>query len=89
MEKLSRLIAVIDSKIAATGDRTEMSFAQQRNAGHAILKELASSEGATFSDAGNDYSLRLAGIRSTCTHGHFGLLRNWQASARRRLQADV
>ncbi len=86
MEKLSRLVILIDDKLAAAGDRTVLSYAQQRVAGHAILAELASKEGASFNDTGNDYSLRLAGIRSTCTHGHFGLLRNWQASARRRIE---
>lgn len=89
MENLSRLVGLIDDKIAAAGDRNTMSYGQQRNIGHSILVELASAEGATFQDAGNDYSLRLAGIRSTCTHGHFGLLRNWQASARRRIQAGA
>lgn len=90
MDNLVRLIKIIDEKIAAAGDRSAMTFAQTRHAGHAILRDLAASEGANFRDTGNDYSLRLAGVRSTCTHGHFGLLSNWQASARRQIaQAQV
>lgn len=90
MNNLTRLICLIDEKIARAGDRQAMTFAQARYAGHSILQDLAKAEGASFQDTGNDYSLRLAGIRSTCTHGHFGLLTNWQASARRHVaQAKV
>ncbi|WP_428429507.1 hypothetical protein [Pararhizobium sp.] len=85
MNNLTRLINLIDEKIANAGDRQTMTSAQTRHAGHAILRELAASEGASFQDSGSDYSLRLAGVRSTCTHGHFGLLGNWKASARRQI----
>ena len=88
MENLTRLIALIEAKIAAAGDTMVMTNAQRRVAGETILRDLSSSEGASFAERGHDYSLRLAGVRSTCTSGHFGLLRNWMSSARRRIAEE-
>lgn len=87
VKDLQRLVAAIDAKIAAAPkyeardyDSTKLFWASM----DAILDQLREEEGATTSK-GRTVSLKLAGIRATCTAGANGVLRNWQVAARREI----
>lgn len=55
-------------------------------AGEDLLKQLERDYGARLSgDGASGYKLRLAGVASSCTGGHWGLVRNWLAAARRKM----
>lgn len=55
----------------------------------AIKGHLTNKEGARFSrKPGYDVSVTLAGIRSSCTGGDWGLLRNWKQAARMRIRRE-
>jgi hypothetical protein len=69
--ELERLIRLIDEKENEIGARN-------------TLAVLLATEHARFKD-GNEASLTLAGIRSSCTAGTHGLLMNWRNAARRKL----
>lgn len=73
--ELERLIRLIDEKEKDIGARN-------------TLAVLMATENASFKD-GNDASLRLAGVRATCTAGVHGLLMNWRNAARRKLDEMV
>lgn len=54
-----------------------------------IKTHLTEREGARFGrKPGYDVSVTLAGIRSSCTGGDWGLLRNWKQAARMRIQRE-
>ncbi|WP_206523446.1 hypothetical protein, partial [Mesorhizobium sp. M5C.F.Ca.IN.020.29.1.1] len=55
----------------------------------AILATLQNEHGATWNAGGDGYTLKLAGIQSSCTGGAGGLLRNWRNAAQRRLDTEA
>lgn len=73
--ELERLIRLIDEKENEIGARN-------------TLAVLLATENARFKD-GNEASLTLAGIRSSCTAGIHGLLMNWRTAARRKLDEMI
>lgn len=99
-ETLRRLIHLIDVSIekalADLGPRPDFNiehsgtyFAWRRReqaAYRGIVQHLVDHHGGRFTERPPDgNALKLAGIRTTCTSGPAGLLRNWQNAARRRL----
>lgn len=94
IENFERLIKLIDEKVAAApafprgpGFGSDEARKAYWAAGDRILEELAIEEGATFdgSRAWEGGRLKLAGIKTSCTAGSFGLLSNWQHAARRKI----
>lgn len=95
---LERLISVIDQELAQApaypdwhnGDTFEQRDADRRayhQAMDAIVDRIVKGHGARFNpSAAGASTLRIAGIQSSCTSGNQGLLRNWQAAARRRIE---
>jgi endonuclease YncB( thermonuclease family) len=95
---LERLINWIDGAIATApawpqwnnGDSFETRQAAQaeHHAGMArIITTLCDQHGARYNgSAASASTLRIAGIQTSCTSGTPGLLRNWQAAARRRIE---
>ncbi|ASY69366.1 hypothetical protein [Sinorhizobium fredii] len=89
MQELRRLIDLIDARLSAVPDadwRDNGAWRAARQAEAQILIDLRDSEGATFKDSGLGVTLKLAGIRTTCTAGAAGVLRNWQAAAWRNIE---
>jgi hypothetical protein len=99
-ENLERLIARIENLLAALeadvgpqpdyflSDReTYWSWSKKHRAGlDAIRARLEAEEKARFSATpGSSEALTMAGVRSSCTSGMEGLLRNWRNAARRRI----
>ena len=98
-ENLTRLVALIDRLVREAdqrcgarpdwfSDRAGYAAWDKRHSEElaAIKAHLTSQEGARFSRrAGYECALKLAGIRSSCTGGEWGVLRNWQAAARRKI----
>lgn len=95
VENLQRLIDLIDSKVAElpafpsldqSADRWE-AMKRRSAAVDVIMGELATAEGAKIRTDGSweGAMLKLAGIRCTCTQGSEGVLRNWQAAARKKI----
>ncbi len=88
---LQRLIDLIDQRLAAIPQadwRDDAGWRASQAAQRQILEDLKVSEGASYRDDGLGCALKLAGIRTTCTAGASGVLTNWQAAARRRLQTQ-
>lgn len=88
IDTLSELIGVVDAAhgsipSGAPRDLTEMRM--HRDAGDRALAGLAE-HGARWRQSGGITSLTLAGIRSTSTCGPAGVMGNWLAAARRRLE---
>lgn len=95
---LKRLIAVIDNELAQApafpdwhnGDTFEKRDADRRayhQAMDAIVERIVKDQGARYNPSAHGAStLRIAGIQASCTSGISGLLRNWQAAARRRIE---
>ncbi|MER8380683.1 hypothetical protein [Mesorhizobium sp. M1399] len=88
---VKRMIDVVDAGMAVLAtmptlaDLYENCRAQDKTA-RAILNALQNEHGATWSAGrGDGYTLRLAGIQSSCTGGPGGLLRNWRNAAKGRL----
>lgn len=88
---LERLIQIIDEKVAAAPPFPKPYEREAAEIHHAagvrILQELVNEEAATY-NGGKPWDgsrLKLAGIKSSCTSGAFGLLSNWQAAAQRRI----
>lgn len=90
--ELQRLIDLIDLRVAAvppqdTGYDLD-TWRAHWNAGEQILQDLVEQEGARYVRGTGDASaLKLAGIRTSCTGGQFGLLSNWQNAARKKISA--
>lgn len=63
------------------------SYAAHRTAGTTALQRLVTEEDARVSTRGTDLTLTMAGIRSSCTWGHSGLLLNWAMAARKQIRA--
>ena len=99
-ENLTRLVALIDRLVREggprCGERPDWPAHRARLAAwekrpgeepEAIKAHLASHEGARFSRRpGYECAVKLAGIRSSCTGGEWGVLRNWQTAARRKIE---
>lgn len=96
IDELERLIGVIDAKVAAAPPYPKEWNApgadEQRKAhsaaGDRILAELRDEEGAKGSGSKpwEGAKIRMAGVASSCTGGAFGLLSNWQAAARKKIE---
>lgn len=89
VQTLRRLIDLIDRRLNAIPDtdwRDDAAWRAARNAETQILIDLRDTEGATFRDDGLGATLKLAGIRTTCTAGAAGVLRNWQSAASRKIE---
>lgn len=91
-ENLQRLIARIDTEMPAEkpSDGIVLSYeefrAHQRELDAFILR-LVDEEGGRHSNSNGAEVLLLAGVRTSCTTGPAGLLRNWQNAARRKIEA--
>ncbi|MFN7124651.1 MAG: hypothetical protein ACK4M8_02130 [Allorhizobium sp.] len=95
---LERLITWIDGAIATApawpqwdnGDSFETRQAEQdahRIGMGRIVATLCDQHLARYNGSSSGTStLRIAGIQASCTSGVTGLLRNWQAAARRRIE---
>lgn len=81
MADLPVLIKLVGDKIA---DIEKLKFPETERAARDFIAALSRDFGARCS-AGAEYRLRLAGASSTCTSGHYGLLRNWHAAAGRKI----
>ncbi|YBV97554.1 hypothetical protein M1D80_11940 [Phyllobacteriaceae bacterium JZ32] len=87
-DELQRLIAIIDRKLEETElIRKSQDWKHIHEAAERIAAELAAETGAKFGRHYDAYTIKLAGIRSSCTSGIFGLLANWRAAARRKCGA--
>lgn len=89
VQELLRLIDLIDTRLAAVPQadwRNDGSWRAARQAETQILTDLRDAEGAIFRDDGLGATLKLSGIRTTCTAGAAGVLRNWQTAARRQIE---
>ena len=100
-DNLTRLIARVDQLVAdqaaEVGPRPDWfssTFDERRawdtadRAAWAKLEEiLERNEAARIGQSTfGSHTLTMAGVRATCTSGMAGLLRNWQAAARRKLE---
>lgn len=93
VEDLSRLIVLIDYRlvhVARWPDPKEPkddheSWNRRQRELDAIVADLVKFERARLSSTNGADTITLAGIRSSATSGPHGLLRNWQAAARRAL----
>lgn len=73
----------------ATSERRDAWWARHNHGIERIKGALSSAHGAKFRLHGScEHAVRIAGIRSTCTAGLIGALRNWQAAARRRMEKE-
>ncbi|MEP9372596.1 hypothetical protein [Mesorhizobium sp. KR1-2] len=63
-------------------------LADESQTARGVIGHLVEVEGAGLTE-GAEYRLRLAGVTTTCTAGHHGLLRNWQNAARRQIERRV
>lgn len=98
-ENLTRLVDLIDRLVREADERCgarpdwfsdRAGYAawdkRRREELEAIKGHLTSREGARFSSRpAYECALKLAGIRSSCTGGEWGVLQNWQAAARRKI----
>lgn len=62
---------------------------QQKHDPETIIDDLVTVEGAKTGNAGDARYLKLAGIRTTCTWGPYGLLSNWCGAARNKLRKEA
>ena len=65
-------------------DRAEVELAGDLPA---VIEALVEQDYAAAGFSDGAYWLRLCGVRTSCTSGHHGLLRNWQNAARRKIAA--
>lgn len=96
VDLIGKLVREADERL---GERPDWSadregwraYDDHRNAEMRVIKaHLTSKEGARFSHRpAYEASMKLAGIRTSCTGGEWGLLRNWQSAARRRVQQEA
>lgn len=64
-------------------------WGRRMDAGENAVKRLVSEHGAKFRGQGWDgYRLRLAGVSTSCTSGHWGLITNWLTAARKKLKQE-
>lgn len=63
-------------------------LADERQSAGGVVHHLVTAEGAKLKE-GAEYRLRLAGVSTSCTSGHVGLLRNWQGAARRQIERRI
>lgn len=90
MAGLKRMIDLVDAGVAVLATRPKLDEVYEdcrahQRAAEAILNSLQNEHGATWSAGGAGFTLRLAGIKTSCTGGANGLLTNWLAGARKRL----
>jgi len=85
--ELKRLIEDIDLRLCLVPDwiyEDRESWKRHDAALGKIIDHLVENEQAAFRPASfGAYSLRLAGVRTSCTSGEHGLLKNWIIAARR------
>ena len=93
IETLERLILHIGTSLATVpelGDQDwhdNAKWKARRDAFRAIINDLVIDERAKYREGVADaYVLTLAGIRTSCTGGEHGLLTNWIAAARRKIE---
>ncbi|KQZ87223.1 hypothetical protein ASD64_07230 [Mesorhizobium sp. Root157] len=98
INNLKRLVALVDEQMAhvseASGSsdtKTIKDYAAWRKRHDAAMRALMAffmnQEDASFTSRGSDCSVKMASIRSTCTSGFDGALRNWQTAARKKIDA--
>jgi hypothetical protein len=89
---LERLIGLIDSKLA-TLPRPAWHDSEARRHRHnlleTIVRELGDEAGGHSFKDGSIYTLRMAGVATSCTSGVEQLLRNWQTAARKRIAKEA
>lgn len=86
--QLGRLIQVVEKKLAAippivVGDRE--SYEQHRKGSEDALAELEREEGAKWRGRYDGHQLSMGGVKTSCTAGAAGVLRNWVTAARRKI----
>lgn len=90
---LQRLIDIIDTGLALlpaldTSDRE--SWKAHDSALGKIIDRLVEQEGAKFGRGGfAGYTLSLAQVKTSCTSGEHGLLKNWCSAVQRKLDAEA
>ncbi|MBY2992470.1 hypothetical protein HF272_13630 [Rhizobium leguminosarum] len=86
---LDRLIQIIEEKQAAVpalnNDWVSGDYRRHTAAAEQILDELVAEEAAKVSRRHDAMTLKLAGIKTSCTSGAWGLLANWKNAAQRRI----
>lgn len=94
--RIDELLAEVDRKIGpdpgwkSAGENWRAYQQREAAALDELRKTLTAEEGASFRDQpGSNHFLRLGGVSSSCTSGTLGLLRNWQAAARRAIAREV
>lgn len=93
IEKLQRLIARIDElmpeELAENGlYMTYEEFKAHQRKLDAVVQRLVEEEAAKRGQSSGADTLTMAGIRTSSTGASRGLLRNWQAAARRHIQRE-
>lgn len=93
MSELSRLIDLIEIRLAmvpAWKYEDRDSWAAHESAVGKIIDDLVEREDARFAQSGcGGFSLKLGGVRTSCTSGEHGLLKNWVTAARRRMAVQA
>lgn len=99
IDNLTRLVALVDQKLSevkeAAGTYDTKSFkdyshwrARHDGAMRRVMAFFTSQENASFTSRGSDSTVKMAGIRSTCTSGWDGALHNWKAAAQKKIDAQ-
>lgn len=83
---LRRLVEFMDRVETTSSGQTGYERAKLTTAkALATIEDVVASDGARYRQSGAGYSLRLAGVNTSCTSGPAGLLRNWRNAAERRI----
>lgn len=88
-DNLERLIVVVETaldRLRPAPDAIDYEGWRRWDAGIShLIAELERDEGAVYR-TGDPQHLRMAGVATSCTISREGVLRNWCAAARRRIQ---
>jgi hypothetical protein len=93
IEYLHRLVTIVDEQVeanrAATGNVDLKNYDEWRKrsatADQHMLTFFQNGQDARFTRPGNDYAVRMAGIRAASTCGWTAALQNWKRSAERKI----
>ena len=81
-----RLVTMIDAALAQPNKPGEEDWQGAKRKARALLETFQNEHGATFNAHYDGYALKIGGIRTSCTSGEAGLLRNWRAAALKRIE---
>lgn len=92
LTRLVELVDLVQSKLDALppiGKGDLDSSSRYHRAADAALAELEHEAGAKVSRGGSAETLTLGGVRTSCTHGSAGLMRNWLNAAGRKVRGGA